>query len=254
VLVHGGPGAPGTLASLARGLAARYRVLEPYQRRSGPEPLTVAHHVADLHDLIAARCPDEPPVVVGSSWGAMLALAHAAAHPGDVRGLVLVGCGTFDPEARERFRRTVAERMTPVLTARYERLANEIPDPDERLAEAGRLFQSLYAASRILEDPGEADAPLPDARGHTETWYDMLRLQAEGVYPAAFAAITAPVVMLHGEFDPHPGRMIAASLRPHLPQLEYVEIDQAGHEPWREQGARRRFLVLLYNVLGRLGG
>jgi pimeloyl-ACP methyl ester carboxylesterase len=184
----------------------------------------------------------------------MLALAHAAAHPADARGLVLVGCGTFDPVARERFQRTVAERMTPVLNARHERLAEEFPDPDERLAEAGRLFQALYAAGPVLEDPDDAAAPPPDARGHAETWNDMLRLQADGTYPAAFAAIAVPVVMLHGDFDPHPGRMIADSLRPRLPQLEYVEIGRAGHEPWRERGARARFLARLHDALHTLTG
>ncbi len=82
----------------------------------------------------------------------------------------------------------------------------------------------------------------------------MLRLQAEGTYPAAFAAITAPVVMLHGDFDPHPGRMIADSLRPHLSGLDYVEIAGAGHEPWRERDARARFLARLHDTLLELTG
>jgi len=144
--------------------------------------------------------------------------------------------------------------MTPELAARHERLAAEFPDPDQRLAAAGRLFGALYAAGPLIDDPADADAPPPDARGHTETWNDMLRLQAEGVYPAAFAAIAAPVVMLHGDFDPHPGRMIAESLRPHLPRLQYVEIAAAGHEPWRERRNRERFLALLHDVLQSLGG
>ena len=36
----------------------------------------------------------------------------------------------------------------------------------------------------------------------------MLRLQTEGIYPASFAAIKVPVLMVHGTFDPHPGRLI----------------------------------------------
>ena len=46
-------------AGLAEGLAARHRVLEPWQRGSGDEALTVARHVEDLDCLVAAL-PQRP--------------------------------------------------------------------------------------------------------------------------------------------------------------------------------------------------
>ena len=58
LVLHGGPGAPGGMAPLARRLADSVRVLEPLQRGSGGEPLTVARHVADLHELVESRCGD----------------------------------------------------------------------------------------------------------------------------------------------------------------------------------------------------
>ena len=73
----------------------------------------------------------------------------------------------------------------------------------------------------------------------------MLRLQKEGVYPEAFAAITSPVIMLHGACDPHPGGLIRASLAPHLPRLEYHEWERCGHYPWLERAARDDFLGYL---------
>ena len=95
IVEHGGPGAPGQMAPVARGLADSFWVLEPWQRGSGGEPLTVARHVADLHDLVESRGEGERPALVGSSWGAMLTLAYAAAHPEDAGPLVLVGCGKW---------------------------------------------------------------------------------------------------------------------------------------------------------------
>ncbi len=79
----------------------------------------------------------------------------------------------------------------------------------------------------------------------------MLRLQAEGTYPAAFGAIRVPVLMLHGAADPHPGRMIRAGLAPYLPQLEYRELDRCGHYPWLEKDARDEFYSVLREWLGR---
>src|SRR4030095_3757589 len=117
IVLHGGPGAAGHMAPLARGLAGLYRgirpfhrgrgsgaphgragcavlsrVIEPCQRGSGSERLTVARHVADLHEVIAACAQDCRPALLGASWGAMLALAYAAAHPGSTGPIVLVGC------------------------------------------------------------------------------------------------------------------------------------------------------------------
>jgi pimeloyl-ACP methyl ester carboxylesterase len=79
----------------------------------------------------------------------------------------------------------------------------------------------------------------------------MLRLQAEGVYPASFAAIGVPVLMLHGAADLHPGRMIRASLAPHLPQLEYREWDRCGHYPWLEKAVRDEFYSTLRGWLAQ---
>lgn len=248
VVLHGGPGAPGYMAPVARRLAASFRVLEPFQRGSGGEPLTVARHVADLHALVESQGGDAQPALVGHSWGAMLALAYAAAHPGRAAALVLVGCGTFDPAARERLRLTREQRMDDGFRRRLERLPEQIPDPDQRLRVLGNLMQRLDSYELL---PGEGELLACDARAHQETWDDVERLQQEGVYPAAFSAIEAPVLMLHGAHDPHPGRMIQASLEPYLPQLEYVEWARCGHYPWLERAVREEFFAVLREWLAR---
>ena len=79
----------------------------------------------------------------------------------------------------------------------------------------------------------------------------MLRLQGEGLYPAAFRSIRSPVLMLHGAADPHPGALIRASLAPHLPQLEYREWERCGHYPWLERAVREEFFSVLREWLGK---
>jgi len=230
------------MAPVARGLEDSFRVLEPWQRGSGGEPLTVTRHVADLHELVESHCPAAQPALVGSSWGAMLALAYAAVHPDHAGPLVLIGCGTFDPMARDRMRAILDERMDDELRRRLERLPEEFPDPDERLRAMGNLILPLYSCELVTTD---LEIEACDARAHEETWADMMRLQEEGVYPAAFAAIEVPVLMLHGAVDPHPGKMIRASLAPYLPRLEYREWERCGHYPWIERAARDEFFAIL---------
>ena len=76
-------------------------------------------------------------------------------------------------------------------------------------------------------------------------------MQAEGIYPAAFAAIKVPVLMIHGTYDPLPGGLIFEGLRPYLPQLEYWELERCGHYPWLERVAADPFFSLVRDWLAR---
>ena len=242
LLLHGGPGAPGYLAPVARELADSFRVVEPFQRRSGTEPLTVARHVTDLEDLVKSHGTEQRPAIVGHSWGAMLALAYAAVHPDGVACLALIGCGTFDTAARNHMEATRNARTDKSLWNQMKQLVREMTDPDKRLRAVGRLMLQVDSVALI---PAEDETEFCDARGHEETWRDMLRLQDEGFYPSSFANIRSPVIMMHGAFDPHPGRLIDAALAPQMPHLEYREWEQCGHYPWLEKAVREDFYSTL---------
>jgi pimeloyl-ACP methyl ester carboxylesterase len=183
---------------LAVPLADEFRVLEPMQRRTnGATMLTVADHVEDLAGVL-----EGPTLIVGWSWGAMLALSFAVATTDDAR-----------------------DAIVKVRGAR---------------AEAAQSYD-------LLPEPTAASALLTfvDARGHQETWNDVIRLQADGTEPAAFTAITAPVLMLHGDDDPHPGLATFELQHRYIPQLEYFGLDRCGHTPWKERRARTQFFDAL---------
>ncbi len=247
LVLHGGPGAPGYMVPVARRLADHFRVVEPFQRRSDVnEQLTVQRHVSDLNDVIAAYCDTGRPVLVGHSWGAMLALAYAAVHPNAVAAMVLIGCGTFDEASRQQMEAIRQRRTDAAMQARFQPLAEDYPDADMRLGAMGRLMQQIDSVD--LVSLGNKVMPC-DAKGHEETWADMLRLQAEGVYPAVFEAIGVPVVMLHGDDDPHPGEMIRDQLAAVMPQLEYTSWPRCGHYPWLEKAVTADFYTVLIQWL-----
>lgn len=251
IVLHGGPAAVGDAAPLARGLGESFRVLEPWQRGSGDVPLSVARHVADLRELVAARAPETPPAIVGHSWGAQLALCYAAAHPTDAGALVLVGSGTFDQASRDRMKAVLRERTDATLQRRLDELSATVADSAELHIRKLELTRDLSVYHRAEPWPVTLDYEPLDVRAHTETWDDMKRLLANGTYPAAFAAIRSPVLMLHGDYDPHPGGMTRDSLLPFLPQLEYRELARCGHSPWLETQARDEFFAALTDWLSR---
>lgn len=251
IALHGGPAAVGEAGPLARGLADTFRVLEPWQRGSGAGPLTVARHVADLHQVVTSLGEGVRPALVGHSWGAMLALAYAAAHPEAAGPLALVGCGTFDIASRQRIGVICDGRIGAELRRKLDAV-QQMPDSAERMKKMYELIRPLYHYDLVEEeDDTEAAAAPFDDRAHSETWNDMLRLQGQGVYPAAFAAIASPVILLHGAYDPHPGEMIRDSLKPYITQLEYQQWDRCGHNPWQERAVRDDFLATLRDWLLR---
>src|SRR5438093_128257 len=89
VVIHGGPGAPGEVAPVARRLAAARGVLEPLQTAD-----SVRGQVEELREVIETGAT--PPVtLIGWSWGAFLSFILAARHPMLVGKLVLVSSGPF---------------------------------------------------------------------------------------------------------------------------------------------------------------
>ena len=246
IVLHGGPGAPGSAAELARGLAERFTVIEPWQRGAKEgEPLSVARHVADLHELLQALGGARPPALVGESWGAMLALAYAAAHPDQAGPLVLVGCGCFDRKSRARTVRLREARITAFIAEHPQHGADLQLPLEERLLK----WHEMTDRYDPLPQAAEGESEPFDRQALAETWQDMLRCQQAGLYPQAFAAIRSPVLMLHGSYDPHPGPMIRASLQPYLPQLEYREFANCGHQPAFERQARAAFFAVLQDWL-----
>lgn len=240
IVVHGGPAAPGSMAPAAQNLAGSFRIIEPWQRGSGKEPLTVARHIEDLNKIIEQVCGLEKPILIGHSWGAMLILTYAAAYPNSVHALVLVGCGTFDLKSRVRMQEIIDARTDENMRRSLERIERNISDPGERLKKKCEVIKRVYSYDPISNKEDILKEPF-DYGAHEETWNDMLREQENGTYPAAFATIHVPVLMIHGAYDPHPGKMILASLKPYMPHMEYCELDNCGHDPWYEKQARATF-------------
>jgi pimeloyl-ACP methyl ester carboxylesterase len=170
----------------------------------------------------------------------MLILAYAAAHAGTVRALVLIGCGTFSLKARTRMQEIIDARTDENMRWCLQSMEKEITDPGERLKRKYEVIKSVFSYDLISDEEDELEIPF-DHKAHKETWDDMLREQENGTYPAAFATIKTPVLMIHGSYDPHPGKMILESLKPYIPHMEYCELDNCGHDPWYEKQARTTF-------------
>jgi pimeloyl-ACP methyl ester carboxylesterase len=86
-VVHGGPGAAGEMAPVARELAHDRGILEPLQTATSLEG-----QVEELRVTLASYTA-LPVVLIGFSWGAWLSYIVAARYPALVRKLLLVAAG-----------------------------------------------------------------------------------------------------------------------------------------------------------------
>lgn len=230
VVVHGGPGARGEMAPVARALARGRGVLEPFQTRA-----TIDGLVAELRERIGAP----PAAVVGYSWGAWLACLLAARHPESVERLVLVSSGPFEerfvPEFRAERRRRYEAARPPGAPA-FEALS---------LAELGAWCAKLDAFDPL---PAEDDVEFDEASAEA-IWKEAAELRRSGRLLEETARVACPVAAIHGAHDPHAARGVEEPLRRALRDFHFVLLDRCGHTPWLERQAREEFFRALEEAL-----
>lgn len=226
------------VAPLARYLARRHGVLEPLQTAT-----TVDGQVAELAATLRAEGAG-PYRLVGHSWGGMLAVLTAQRHPELTERLVLVGCAPFDPAGglvTEAVRRA---RMSPSLRAELDDLDRIIDGDDPQAARVAfaTVADRLLAIDQVdpTTDHLEVIAHQPEV--FRSVWQEVEERRSEGTLLDELRRLRCPVVVIHGDHDPHPLSGVRDPLRRFAADLQVVLLDDCGHVPWLERHAAARFL------------
>jgi proline iminopeptidase len=238
LLLHGGPGMSDYMELLTPELTG-WRSIRYQQRGLAPStvagPFTVERHVADAVAVLDELGIDRA-VVLGHSWGGYLALNLALAHPGRIKGLVIVDpLGAVGDGGLADLGQNLGSRLLPSAVERYAEVTARLaaPDPsDDDMLESLRLLWPGYFA-----DPPTAP-PLPpflraSVGSYAGTLASVAELQASGL-AERLEAIEVPAIFVLGEHSPMPvsqGERTAALLRRGEVQL----VPAAGHLPWHEQ-------------------
>ena len=254
LVLHGGPGSGGSPLLTRFFDPARFRVVCVDQRGAGrslPAGATAHNTTADLlADLrrLRAHLGIERWLVVGGSWGATLALAHALDAPEAIAGLLLRGVFLARAEDVDAFF-SAAEALRPRLWAGWRRRAAA---SDASLLDClAAHLQSDAAASRRraagawwLAEQDLSDATvtaLPQARALDAL---VLRYRIQAHYLRHGCWLDAPpllercaglphvpTLLLHGSRDRVCPPAGAAALHARLPHAVLRWVNGAGHDP-----------------------
>ena len=250
VVIHGGPGAVGSVAPIARTLGQTRGVLEPLQRAS-----TLDGQIEELR-LVVEHNATLPVIFIGHSWGAWLSALVTATYPDLVRKLILVGSGPFEEQYVPKIAENRFKRLSPPEQAEYLQLVelldrSAVPGSVVSLSHLGELSDKAdsYDPIEIPNDTTDLDGIANPAEMYQGVWPTAAELRATGELLRRVATITCPVVALHGDCDPHPAEGIQKPLAATVQDFRMIILEQCGHTPWCERHARERFYQILEQEL-----
>jgi len=243
-LVHGGPGAPGEMAPLARELSSAMGVLEPLQTAG-----SIDGQVEELKDVLETH-GNPPLILVGFSWGAWLSYILAAQYPSFVKNLILVS----SPPFTEKYAAQIMETRLNHLNA-------------EERKESLSLLSAIYSGSAKgnsfarfgdLMDKADAFAPLPhddkilpcSPEIYQQVWAEAGKMRSSGELLQLGEKIQCPVVAIHGDYDPHPAADVKEPLARVLKDFRFILLEKCGHHPWFERESNGNFYAELRREIG----
>lgn len=240
VVIHGGPGAAGEMAPVARELSKDFGVLEPLQTKD-----SVGGQITELKELID-KYAAAPIYLIGYSWGAWLAYMFAAKYPLFVRKLILVSSGPLEDKFGVELHNIRLSRLTDKekeeLKLLEESLNNPgVSDKNKLFARFGEIFSrtDTYKPLPIYESMVSIDFHIYD-----KVWPEASELRRSGKLLNMAKSIKCQVVAIQGDYDPTPREGIEL-LASYIKDFRFILLEKCGHTPWKEKYAHDMFIDTL---------
>ena len=254
VVVHGGPDFDHEylLPEMDR-LAASFHLVYYDQRGRGRSfvgaldaPITMATEVADL-ERVRAWFGFETIAVLGHSWGGLLALEYALAHPDQVSHLVLMNTAPASHADFIELRAELARRRSAEQTARMVELRTSPAFLAGDVAAEAEYYRIHYGTT--LRDAELLDMVIGRLRtAFTARSVLAARVIEEGLYEDSYSRadydlipllgqFDAPALAVHGDDDFVPISVVRRIVDA-LPRAELVVIPDSGHFSYLEQPDR----------------
>ncbi len=243
VLVHGGPGARGSLKDLAVMMSGDLGILEINQTK-----LSIKELIEDMNKYITKICKSKV-VLLGHSWGAWLVCLYAYRHPDKVKKLILVGSGSFDIKYVKEFNDRRLSRLSKDEKNEYDILmknfmSNNFSNKDEVMTEFGKLMAKLDTyefQDNEYSTIGEASFQM-----FNSIWNEASNLRKTGELINMMKEVDVPIHVIHGDYDSHEIKGILEPFEEYGIHCTYDVIKKCGHYPWREKYGKNEFIDIIF--------
>lgn len=248
-LIHGGPGAAGAMKPVAQELAKYYGILEPLQTA-----MSVEGQIQELKKVIEDN-GEEPMILIGHSWGAMLIYMFAARYHSLVDRIIMVSSGAVEEKYYPDLSHTRDERLTEQERQKLHELRRRFGNPSED-EDMDKLFSQFGQLMEKLDSYDPIDMEHEDTMCSYEifnkVWPEAHRMRKDGEMYAMGKDITCPVIAIHGDYDSHPIEGIRDSLTNIIKNFKCYELKNCGHTPWIEKHGKDRFYSILLEELNNI--
>ncbi len=238
VLVHGGPGAIGSLKGFAKELNERTGegVVEAIQSK-----YSIAELIEELYQQIKDNCV-EKVTLIGHSWGAWLAALFAERHPELVKNIILIGCAPLEDKYVAEIGSRRFAHLTDEEAELFQRLINNLVT-DEDMEKIPAMFEK--SDNYCLEERELHSADKTDSEMHNAIWSEAAKLRTNGKLLEVFKRINSKIYLIQGSYDPHPVNGVMIPLQENGVLCENYILEKCGHSPFMEKYAKDEF----YNIL-----
>ncbi len=241
MIVHGGPGAIGSVSPVAKELSSVSGILEPFLLSQSVN--------SQLHELevILKEQAAFPVLLIGHSWCAWLVYIFAAYYPEMVKKIILISSGPFEKKYALRISETRLSRLIEEEKIKLSSLQDALNDPgaenkDEIFRKLGELISMADSFNHL---PHKKEELVISYDIYQNVWKEASELRNSGNLLKLGKQIQCPVVAIHGDYDPHPYKGVEKPLSRVLKNFRLILLNNCGHEPWLENLAKKRFYDLL---------
>ena len=257
LLLHGGPGSASAMLGVLERLAfdgfpvVRYDQLGcGYSDRPDDTDLWVADTFVQEIEAVRSHLELDRVHLLGHSWGGMLAMEHAAAHPKDVAGVVLASAPASVPRIARETREMVAllpESTRATIAAHEEAGTTDHPEYEAAVREFDRRhICRLDPYPEVLDDRSLTGTEVYATMAGPSEFTLTGRLR-EWDFTDRLHEVRQPTLVTGGRYDEFtPGH--AGAMLQRLPDARYVCFEDSAHcahleEPDEYRRTITRFLT-----------
>lgn len=247
-VIHGGPGAPGSVAPIARELSVDFGVIEPLQTAT-----SLKGQILELKKVLKDY-GDIPVTLIGHSWGAWLSYILTARYPSLVKKLILVSSGPFEPKHVKKLQATRLNRLNQEERAEYNSIIKNLDNPkvkdkNKLLERLGELTSKTDSYDPIADKSNKSDLIMVQGDLFQKVWKEAEELRRNGRLLSLGKGISCPVIAIHGDYDPHPAQGVKKPLSAILKDFRFILLKNCGHYLWLERKAKDKFYKVLREEL-----